>query len=255
MDLEYLNQKRQKLETQAQNKIQEALNDMKDDLSKTNEYVANQLKKEMDVPNKDKENVDVQPQTQQTQQPQQQPIQHPSMKIKPLIYFSYPMMDQPSWVIPLRDILVRAGYLVYNPIDDINAQFGQQDLPDLNSARIKIVKSICNLLHVPEEVMLPFDAVWKLIEKGDTFDNYGITFQRLWFLVRSSLVICDLMVQPCGASLGQELLYSKQFGIPTIGLIPTTGQIDPFAQRTTTTLFSGNDLISLLPIIKGYSPD
>lgn len=244
MDLDILNQKRQRLESEAQAKINEALQGLREDLSKTNDYASQKLK-EINKPDSEPEQ-----QPSQNQQPKQ-----PEQTKKPIIYFSYPMMsEQPAWVNTLRDILSRAGYLVYNPMDDIQSQLGQRDLPDLNAASVKIVKSLCPLLYLPEEILLPFDAVWKLLQKGDTFDNYGITFQRLWFLSRSSLMICDLMQPHSGVSLGQELLYSKQLGIPTIGLMATSGYIDPFAQRTTTTLFSGNDLISLLPLIKGYAP-
>jgi len=249
MDLDEITQKRNRLETKAHEKIQDALKDMREELGKSNDYVAQQLK-ELEPNKTDEPEIPVTP---------NKPKESTSSQTakKPLVYFSYPMTgynEQPTWVDPLRNVLIQNGYLVYNPWDNIDAQLGQQDLPYLNAIPTKIVKSLCSLLHIPEETLLPFDAVWKLLQKGDEGDNYAIVFQCLWFLVRSSLVICDLMRPMAGAGVAQELLYSKQLGIPVVGLFPTTGQINPFVHRSTTVLFSGNDLLALLPLIKGYAP-
>jgi hypothetical protein len=156
-------------------------------------------------------------------------------------------------VDPLRNILIQAGYLIYNPWDNVDAQFGQQDLPDLNAAPQKLVKSLCQILQIPEEVLLPFDAVWKLLQTGDTGDHFGIVFQCLWFLTRSSLIVCDLIRPMAGAGVAQELLYSKQLNIPVVGLLSPSGNLNPFVHRSATALFSGSDLLSLLPMIKGYA--
>jgi hypothetical protein len=162
--------------------------------------------------------------------------------------------EPPAWADPLRRVLVNNGYLVFNPWDDINEQFGQQDLPFLNALQLKLVKTMCPLLCIPEETLLPFDTVWKLLHQGDGEDNYSIVFQCLWFLVRSSLVVCDLIRPMAGAGVAQELLYSKQLSIPVVGLLPPSGQLNPFAHRATTVLFSGTDLLSMLPLIRGYAP-
>ena len=254
MELEDISKKRSRLEMDAHNQIQESLNKMRADLDKSNKDVAQQLNKEPE--NKQEEDVEA--------PPQQQPLPPPSpsstpssSKGKPLIYFSYPMTgytEQPAWVDPLRQVLVSNGYLIYNPWDKVAEQFGQQDLPDLNALPIKLVKALCPLLFIPEEVMLPFDAVWKIIQRGDVGDNFSIVFQCLWFLTRSSLVVCDLMRPMAGAGTAQEILYSRQLGIPVVGIFPTSGQLNPFAHRSATVLFSGTDLLSLLPIIKGYAP-
>jgi len=238
MDLNTITQQRQRLESAATEKIQDAINGMREDLSKTNEYVSQQL--------------------QQTKKEEEAPSSSstPPLAAKRLIYFSYPIAgyeEQPQWVDPLRHILIQAGYLIYNPWDKIDAQFGQQDLPHLNQAHQKVVKSICPLLQIPEEVLLPFDNVWKIIQKGDVGDHFGVVFKSLWFLSRSSLVVCDLMRPSNDACVAQEVLYSKQLQIPVIGLLPPSGQLDPFIHRSTTALFSGADFLSLLPMIKGYA--
>ena len=251
MDLEDITQRRNRLETKAHEKIQDALNDMRDELGKSNEYVAQQL-------NGIKEPEPEIPVTPVTPKPKEPSTPISQVSKKPLVYFSYPMTgysEQPVWADPLRKVLIQNGYLVYNPWDNIDAQFGQQDLPYLNAMPTRIVKSLCSLLCIPEETLLPFESVWNLIQKGDEGDNYAIVFQCLWFLVRSSLVVCDLMRPMAGAGVAQELLYSKQMGIPVVGLFPTTGQINPFVHRSTTVLFSGNDLLALLPLVKGYAPN
>ena len=162
--------------------------------------------------------------------------------------------SQPGWVDPLRQVLVQNGYLVYNPWDNVDAQFGQQDVPHINSLSLKLVKSLCSALCIPEEVLLPFDAIWKVIKSGDDGDNFGIVFQCLWFLARSSIVICDLMRPMTGGGVMYELVYSRQLGVPVVGLLPTSGQLSPFVHKSVTALFSDTDLISLLPIIRGYAP-
>lgn len=251
MDLEDITQKRNRLEAAAHEKIQDALNDMRGELSKSNEYVAQQLNGINEPEPATETGTEEIPANPNPKEPA------PQVSKKPLVYFSYPMTgysEQPVWAEPLRTVLVQNGYLVYNPWDNIDAQFGQQDLPYLNAIPPKVVKSLCSLLCIPEETLLPFDAVWKLLQKGDEGDNYAVVFQCLWFLVRSSLVVCDLMRPMAGAGVAQELLYSKQIGVPVVGLFPTTGQINPFVHRSTTVLFSGNDLLTLLPLIKGYAP-
>ena len=255
MDLDTLTQKRSRLETKAQEQIQDALSEMRGDLCKTNDYVAQQLRA---IEEKPEETVE-----EACRKSPPTPIAKPEPKQqvvatkKPLIYFSYPMTgysEPPAWASPLRNVLVNNGYMVFNPWDDINEQFGQQDLPFLNALPLKLVKTMCPLLCIPEETLLPFDTVWSLLHKGDGDDNYSIVFQCLWFLVRSSLVVCDLIRPMAGAGVAQELLYSKQLNVPVVGLLPPSGQLNPFAHRATTVLFSGTDLLAMLPLIRGYAP-
>jgi hypothetical protein len=238
--------------------LQDTLNGLRDELAKKNEDVHRQLYLQEDTVEElgDAPPAPAAPQKSEPPAPAPAPASV-SPASSPLIYFSYPMSgysEQPAWVNPLRQVLIQNGYLVYNPWDKTNEQFGQQDLPSLNSLPLKVMKSICALLAIPEEVLLPFESVWKLLEQGDGGDNFGIVFQCLWFLTRSSLVVCDLMRPMAGAGTAQELLYSKQLGIPVVGLFPTSGQLNPFAHRSTTILFSGTDLLHLIPVIKGYVP-
>lgn len=234
---------------QLDDQISDSLEKYRGELSRFNEQVAQQLTDDDPLPPPHP--------SQQNEESQPPPRKEEKSSKAPLIYFSYPMSgysEPPSWVSPLRQVLMQNGYLVYNPWDNVDAQYCKEDLPALNALPLKVVKSLCPILQIPEETLLPFEAVWKLLAQGDNNDNFGIVFQCLWFLTRSSLVVCDLMRPMAGAGVAQELLYSKQLGIPVIGLFPTSGQLNPFAHRSTTALFSGNDLLSMLPMIKGYAP-
>ena len=250
MDLNDLAQKKARLEEKAHNQIQEALKSIRHDIQAANENVdkeLNELKNknieteiesEVEQPNIIEENKDV-------------------IK-KSLVYFSYPIefcTEEVLWVSTLRQILVSNGYLVYDPLLKVEEQFGQQDLAFLNSLSLRTVKSLCSVLCIPEEVLLPFDVVWTIMQKASEGDNISKVFQSLWFLTRSNLVICDFAMKNMGYQMPQELLYAKQLNIPVVGLFPSScGKIYPFAQGSTTCLFTGNDLLSLLPIIKGYAP-
>lgn len=261
MDLEEIKRKRSRLEKEAQEKIQEALNGMRSDLQASNEEVNRQLKEEIGKKTigsvEDKNDCDNGSSIGDVQ-PRQPSVQQQEVVKKPLVFFSYPMTGYdtpPVWTQKLRHTLVSNGYLVYNPWDTVDEQYSQSDLPLLNALPVKLVKSLCSVLCIPDECLLPFEAVWKILQQASQKDNYSIVFQSLWFLVRSSLVVCDL-IRPVagGCGMPHELLWSQQLGLPVIGLFPSSGYLSPFAHRSVTCLFSGTDLIQLLPIIKGYTP-
>jgi hypothetical protein len=246
MDLnDYAGQKA-RLEAKAQEQIQDVINGMRSELDKSNEDVSRRLQKSQQPEDAELETPTV---VNSASSPKKEAT---SFSSKPLIYFSYPYAE-PSWVVPLREVLTAAGYLTYNPANKVDEQFGQQDISSLNGLSLRLVKALCPLLAIPEETLLPFDAIWKLIQSSDAGDNFGIVFSRLWFLVRSSIVICDL-TKEISADNGQELLYARQLGVPVVGLFPTSGLISPFTHKSTTVLFSGTDLLQLLPLIRGYAP-
>jgi hypothetical protein len=259
-----IGEQRARLEAKAQEQINNALESVKEDLAKANKEAAKQVE-EMNS----KVKSVTEESTRQIKAIASETYGYPLFKETPvnntpqptlekkLIFFSYPMQgytEQPLWVNPLRQVLISAGYVIYNPWDKVEEQFGQQDVPILNSLFSKAVKSLCPILYIPEEVLLPFEAVWKIINSGDNDNNYGIIFQCLWFLTRASLIICDITKPILEAGTSQEALYARQLGIPVIGLFPPSGTLNPFIHRTTTILFSGTDLLHLLPVIKGYAP-
>ena len=250
MDVEYIRREQEKLAEAANKKISDALEDMREEISAANAQAANQIKMRDSQLKQEKVQEDVQKKVQE----ELEKVQKPSNK--PLVYLAYPMEsygEVPVWVEPLKNILEANGYLVYNPHESVDSQFSPEDLPLLDALSIKLVKKLCPLYFIPEEVLLSFEVVWKILHKGDMQDNYGIVFQRLWFLIRSSLVIGDL-TRVLGSGTAQELLYARQLDIPVIGFLAPTGHIDPYIHRSVTAFFSGRELGSLLPMIKGYAP-
>ena len=178
-------------------------------------------------------------------------------RLKPLVYFSYPILgyqETPVWVAPLQEALSSVGYLVYSPRDQVGRQFGKPDLPYINALEKRLTKSLCSVLSLPENLLLPYETIASLILAGDQGDQYGQFFKHLWFLVRSSVVVTDLPRPTLGAET-HELLYAKQLGIPTIGVLPDSGHLSPWIQRSMTVLLTAEfNLNNMLPLIRGYAP-
>lgn len=242
MGLDEVMRSRSRLEEKANQEIQRALDAMHGDLEKTNEMVAEKVKKKKMGPSYEPDSDEL--------VPPEFPEPETQRSTSPLIFLSY--SQQTAWADDLFEILVRAGYLVFDPWKKLQEQIGQKDVPFLDAQPLKVVKSICPTLQLPDEVLLSFEQVSKILQKGDMGDNYAYVFKSLWFLVRSSLMICDLSV--VDAASGQNALYAKQLGIPLIGVLPTSGQLHPWMHRVTTALFSSTDLLTLLPMIQGYAP-
>lgn len=178
--------------------------------------------------------------------------------IKPLIYFSYPItgfQEVPVWVQPLKETLCKLGYLVYSPGELVGQQFGKPDLPYINALEKKALKPLCSVLSLPEDLTLPYEHVARFILQGDQGEPYYAWFKHLWFLIRANLVIADLTRPSFGAETGQELLYAKQLGIPTLAVHPENCTISPWLQRSITALLTAEfNLHNMIPLVRGYAP-
>jgi len=177
------------------------------------------------------------------------------IKNRPLIYLSYATEGYegiPMWVDNLYLALTSNNYLVFCPHISVGEQFKPQDIDGLNALTPKIMKSMCPMLKLSEEILLPFDAAWKIFQNEKADDLIQI-YKHWWFLVRSSLVIVDFL-RTTTATVGQELLYAEQLDIPCIGMLPLSEKIDIFAKKSITALFSSQNLLSILPMIRGYAP-
>jgi hypothetical protein len=178
---------------------------------------------------------------------------------KGLIYFSYSMYGQtehPPWAATLQKTLTTLGYLVFNPWISVTEQFDVgKDLGRLNSLPKRIMPSICPMLKLQESILFPLEAVGSLFDQAETSGDHDCFILRsLWFLVRSSLVISDLTRSPLGMGVAQELMYAKLFDIPSIGVLPDSGQINAWISRSTTVLIpSAFNLQSVLPLVRGYA--
>lgn len=177
----------------------------------------------------------------------------------PLIYFSYPVFGYtqlPAWVTPLREALVALGYLVYSPGEQVGVQFGKPDIAVLNSLEKRANRQTCSLLLLPEEVLSSYgQGVAEMIQAGDLGDKYGAYFKHLWFMVRSSLVVADITKPTLGGEIGQETLLARQLGIPTLGIMPESGHVGPWIQKSVTAFLAAEfNLNNIVPMIRGYAP-
>ena len=180
---------------------------------------------------------------------------------RPLIFFHFPISgytDLPAWINPLREALMKAGYMVYLPEVSLSGQLSEQDLPYLGQLPKRLVPALCRALKVPEELGMPFDhpatiAQMKNSETGQDFES--IIFKDLWFLSRSSVVLVDLVREPRGVGFGQKMLYSKILDIPVIGISSINGSLNPWVQRSLSVLFTDQfNLNNIMPLIRGYAP-
>jgi len=233
MDAEAAKIMRDRLEARAVEQVNSSLNSMREELSKSNEEAAKMLDKK-------------------GQEPKEEDKYQVEYSVKPsrgLIYFSAPQ-DTP-WVAPLKSALNSFQDMVFHSRDLVANQFQEDDILSLNEFGVHVVKSLCGVFHIPEETLAPFDSVRALMMKADQGDGACLIFSRLWFLVRSSVVVCDLMQSPDLES-SQTLLYCRQLGIPVIGLMPANTCLDAWTHRSMTTIFTQPDISQLLPMVRGF---
>ena len=239
MDLDSVLKSRLAQENQASNQIQEAINAMRSDVEKSNEKVAERLRP------KDKE-----PEAELKKEPEEQKIyktESVPVSKKPLVYFSFGY-EMPPWVSPLEHILTQSDYFVYNPAKRISEQFAQADIEGINALEKKLVKPLCGILGLNENILHPFEIVAKILNQGDLGDSFASVFKAQWFLTRSSVVVSDLSFAG-----SEELFLARQLGIPSIGMFPPSGQITPWQHQNCTVFHTPQNLQYLVQIIKGFS--
>lgn len=253
MDLDTVLKSRLAQENKASSQIQDAIKQMRSDVEKTNEQVAERLRlkdqPEQDIETEEEPNYSNFSNSSVESDPV--PVQKISITKKPLIYFSFQIgYELPPWVISLRQILVQAGYFVYNPAERVSEQFGKPDLDGLNALDKKLVKPLCSTLGVNENVLLPFEVVANILDQGDKGDSFASVFKAQWFLTRASVLVSDLTF--AGSDSSQELLFAKQLGIPSIGMFPPSGQISPWQHQNCTVLYTPQNLQYLIQLIRGF---
>jgi len=103
MDLEQIQRQRNTLEAKANKKLEDALNDMRGDISDANEMVTKKISNRGS-----QESSPLPNQPQEIERPIEAPKPLP-IAAKHLIYFSYPMEGYdapPAWTVPLSNILL-----------------------------------------------------------------------------------------------------------------------------------------------------
>jgi hypothetical protein len=216
------------------------------------DYHKAELKKEIDKINQEaaqpeiiqqKQSVDVKPKGDST-------------KVKKLIYLNCPLTERPpQWTLPLRAALGTEGFLSFDPQVTLE-QFTTEDLQVINKLSPKLIPSMCSFLRLPEDIGFEFSHTivqnnMVAAEQRPTVDS--VIFKDLWFLVRASVIIVDLLRPPIGNGFIQKIMYGKLLGIPTIG-ISNNDYLDPWVQKYLSVVFTDDfNVANFLPLIKGYT--
>ena len=180
---------------------------------------------------------------------------------RPLIYFNYPVFghtQDPVWIAPLKDALEVSGYSSFIPTQHLQQQFNIEDLHNLSAYPQKIVKNICPMLRVREELTFPINhaSVIPLIEQAESNpDVESSIFRELWFLNRASLMIADFVRECHEVAFSQRLTYAKLFDVPVLGISSGKISLDPWVQKSISVLFTEQfNIVNILPLIRGYAP-
>jgi len=184
-----------------------------------------------------------------------------SVKDRKLIYlsysYSYRSMVSPVWVAPLKEALEAEGYLGFNPLQSVEEQFQEEHKEDLVGLTSKVPSSMIGLLKLNSEILAPIQtqSVIQTLRAGDKrIDADSVTFKELYFLLRSSVVICDLTQEPYGFEVLHKLFICKLLDIPTIGIAPAGIAVNPFVQKYVKVLLTDDfNVANVLPLVRAYA--
>lgn len=172
------------------------------------------------------------------------------------IYLGYSYVEMPSYADTMKKEMEEQGYLIFNPLVPTEQQFSQDHQKDaLKKVEPKLSLGELKFLKLSPEYRNPFDEVLPIIRQADTkTDVDSMIFKELYFLMRSSLMICDLNMEPYGPELYQKLFYAKLFEIPVIGIAPSGRTLSPYIFKYTKVLLTDSfNLANLLPLVRAYS--
>lgn len=174
-----------------------------------------------------------------------------------LVYLAYSYAQGiPPYVSQLKPDLKKEGFLLFHPLEAVEQQYDEDQKEALLALTSKVPSAICRFLKIPESLQTPLsDAkIVQALRQGDAkTDVDTMLFKELFFLVRSSVVLCDLVVEPYGCELLQKLFYAKLMDIPVVGIAPGGRSVNPFVQKylkvvLTDDFNSGN----VLPLLRAY---
>jgi len=234
MNLESAKLMHDRLEKDAVDRINESLESIREDLTRSNAEAAKRLHR-----------LEAQPAPEEPSTPLVEPSVSPDTRR--FVYFL--AKKDAQWCPPLRQALSSFGDFVFQASDLIATQFKEDDVPSLDALPVRLVKPLCGTLQIPEETLYPFNVVRTLMVQADQGVGACVVFSRLWFLVRSNVVVCDLL-QPPDLASAQILLFARQLGIPTIGVMPTYEQLEAWTHWSFTSLFTRPDISHLVSIVR-----
>ena len=174
-----------------------------------------------------------------------------------LVYLAYSYHSIPHYVDALRKDLLAAGYLLFDPLEDVEHQFDEEHREPLLALKSRVPDPLVNTLRlsplVQREVSDP--SVIPLLRRGDTRSEVdSMIFKELFFLVRSSIVLCDLVLEPHACELFQKIFYAKMLDIPVIGISPIGRGVSAYVQKYLKVLLTDDfNTQNILPLVKAYT--
>lgn len=166
----------------------------------------------------------------------------------PLVFLAYSYHSVPHYVEELRGDLADRGYLLFDPLTATDNQF-----PHVGDVQWQARQSAL----LPSEVALPptDPRVTSALKRGDDrTDIDSMMFKELYFLARSSVVLCDLVIEPYGCELFHKIFYAKVLGIPVVGISPLGKGVSAYVQKYLKVLLTDDfNTENIIPLIKAYT--
>jgi hypothetical protein len=177
------------------------------------------------------------------------PLANPSPAKKKLVYLAYTYLGIPQYVDILREDL-KDKYLIFNPLAAVEEQFSADDIASLlvDPHQLKELPD-----GITRNIQDPY--VVEFLRRGDTqTDINAMIFKELYFLARSSVVICDLVMLPYGCEMFQKLFYAKMLNIPVIGISPIGKNVSAYIQKYLRVLLTDSfNTENILPLLRAYT--
>lgn len=167
----------------------------------------------------------------------------------PLVFLAYSYHSVPHYVEELRGDLADRGYLLFDPLTATDDQFPHVgDVAQWQARQSALL---------PSEVALSPDdpRVTSALKRGDDrTDVDSMMFKELYFLARSSVVLCDLVIEPYGCELFHKIFYAKVLGIPVVGISPLGKGVSAYVQKYLKVLLTDDfNTENIIPLIKAYT--
>jgi hypothetical protein len=168
---------------------------------------------------------------------------------RPLVYLAYSYHSTPHYIAELREDLGARGFMVFDPLARVGEQFSdEKDIVSLTSRTSPVMQA---------DIQLPPSdpRVVATLQRGDErADIDSMIFKELYFLARSSVLLCDLVLEPHGCELFHKIFYAKMLGVPAIGISPLGKGVSAYIQKYIKVLLTDDfSTDNIVPLIKAYT--
>jgi hypothetical protein len=180
------------------------------------------------------------------------PVEPEKKKTKKLVYLAYTYLGIPHYV---EDLKQGVPYFIFNPLGGVEEQFEEEDREELFSIESRIPAEIVKYLPEGLDRKINDPTVISMLRKGDgRSDINAMIFKELFFLVRSSVVLCDLVMEPYGCEMFQKLYFAKMLDIPVIGIAPLGKSVSAYTQKYLKVLLTDDfNVDNILPLLRAYT--